>query len=207
MVISFEQLLEMGREYEKVQPGLMERRIEELTPDDLAVLIYTSGTTGPPKGAMLTHCNLLYICNAMEHFNPVSEKDEFLSFLPLCHIFEQLFTVLANIRYGAVVNFIENTDTVTANMREVSPTVGYAVPRIWEKYYSTVMIKMSDADWIKRQAFKLAMAVGMKQARLKLNHKPIPASLKLAYILAYNAVFRPLKKRLGFDRIDRKSVV
>ena len=201
MVISFDQLLEMGFEYEKNNPGLMEKVVGELTQDDLAVLIYTSGTTGPPKGAMLSHCNLLYISNAMEDFNPVSEKDEFLSFLPLCHIFEQLFTVLANLRYGSVVNFIENTDTVTANMREVSPTVGYAVPRIWEKYYSTVMIKMSDADWIKRQAFKLAMAVGMKYARLKLNRKPIPGMLKLGYNLAHFSVFRPLKKRLGFDRI------
>ncbi|MEW5724575.1 MAG: AMP-dependent synthetase/ligase, partial [Thermodesulfobacteriota bacterium] len=138
---------------------------------------------------------------ALADFNPVDTGDEFLSFLPLCHIFEQLFTVLCNLRYGSVVNFIENTDTVTLNMIEVSPTVGYAVPRIWEKYYSLIMIKMSDATFFKRLVFKLALGLGLKWARLKLSYRPIPAWLKAGRALAYFAVFRKLKKRLGFDRL------
>ncbi len=201
MVMSFQELLELGKEEETKNPALFMNRVRSVEPDDLAVLIYTSGTTGPPKGAMLTHKNLVWMSQAMPAANPISEKDEFLSFLPLCHIFEQLFTVLGNIRFGAVVNFIENTDTVTDNMREVSPTVAYAVPRIWEKYYSTVMIRMSDATWFKRQAFKAAMGLGLKHARLKLSYKKIPWSIKVAYRLAYLAVFRKLKERLGFDRV------
>jgi long-chain acyl-CoA synthetase len=201
MVISFAEILEMGKKYESQYPGVFQDRVNNVGPDDLAVLIYTSGTTGPPKGAMLTHTNLTYMSQAMNDFNPVSDRDEFLSFLPLCHIFEQLFTVLGNLSYGAVVNFIENTDTVTANMAEVSPTVGYAVPRIWEKYYSTVMIRMSDATWFKRKVFQAAMGIGLKHARLKLSFKPIPGSLKFVYALAYLSVFRKLKKRLGFDRV------
>ncbi|MEW6261464.1 MAG: AMP-binding protein [Thermodesulfobacteriota bacterium] len=200
MVMSFDQLLELGREMSSREPDLFQRRVDDTSGEDLAVLIYTSGTTGPPKGAMLTHGNLLWISESLGQVVEVRRRDEFLSFLPLCHIFEQLFTILANLRYGPVVNFIENTDTVTANMREVSPTVSYAVPRIWEKYYSTVMIKMADATWFKRQVFKLALGVGLKHARLKLDFKPIPGYLKLAYGLAYAAIFRKLKKRLGFDR-------
>ncbi|NWF93955.1 MAG: AMP-binding protein [Syntrophaceae bacterium] len=201
LLISFDDLLRLGKEYDEKNPGLFEQRINDVKPDDLAVLIYTSGTTGPPKGAMLTHRNLLFMSEAMVAANPIRDGDETLSFLPLCHIFEQLFTVMINIRYGTVVNFIENTDTIMENMKEVSPTVTYGVPRIWEKYASGIMIRMSDATWFKRTVFKICMAIGMKYASLTLNFKPVPPYLKLAYLAAYMAVFRKLKERLGFDRV------
>jgi len=201
LLMSFDELLKMGKEYDEKHPGLFEQRLSEVKPDDLAVLIYTSGTTGPPKGAMLTHSNLLFMSEAMVHVNPVKDGDETLSYLPLCHIFEQLFTVMINIRYKTICNFIESPDTVMDNMREVSPTVTCGVPRIWEKYASGIMIRMSDATWFKRMVFKACMGIGMKYADLKLNFKPIPPYLKGAYSLAYAAVFRKLKERLGFDRV------
>lgn len=201
LLMSFDDFLKMGKEYDEKHPGLFEQRLSEVTPDDLAVLIYTSGTTGPPKGAMLTHRNLLFMSEAMVHVNPVKDGDETLSYLPLCHIFEQLFTVMINIRYKTICNFIESPDTVMDNMREVSPTVTCGVPRIWEKYASGIMIRMSDATWFKRMVFKACMGIGMKYADLKLNFKPIPPYLKVAYLAAYAAVFRKLKERLGFDRV------
>jgi long-chain acyl-CoA synthetase len=108
---------------------------------------------------------------------------------------------MSSTRYGSTVNFIESPDTVMDNMKEVSPTVTYAVPRIWEKYASAIMIRMSDATWFKRMVFKACMGIGMKYADLKLNFKPIPPYLRLAYLAAYGAVFRKLKERLGFDRV------
>ncbi|MDP3017439.1 MAG: long-chain fatty acid--CoA ligase [Deltaproteobacteria bacterium] len=201
LLMSFDDLLRMGKEYDEKHPGLFEQRLREVKPDDLAVLIYTSGTTGPPKGAMLTHSNLLYMSEAMEEANPIRDGDETLSYLPLCHIFEQLFTVMINVRFGTVCNFIESPDTVMDNMKEVSPTVTCGVPRIWEKYASGIMIRMSDATWLKRMIFKASMGIGMKYAGLKLNFKPIPLYLKTAYLAAYVAVFRKLKERLGFDRV------
>jgi long-chain acyl-CoA synthetase len=137
----------------------------------------------------------------MADANPVRDGDETLSYLPLCHIFEQLFTVMINIRYGTVTNFIESPDTVMDNMKEVSPTVTCGVPRIWEKYASGIMIRMSDATWFKRQVFKVSMGIGMKYAGLTLNFKPVPVYLRLAYLAAHMAVFRKLKERLGFDRV------
>src|SRR4030066_2009299 len=110
LLMSFDNLLRMGKEYDEKHPDLFEQRLSEVKPDDLAVLIYTSGTTGPPKGAMLTHQNLLYMSEAMVNANPVRDGDETLSYLPLCHIFEQLFTVMINIRYGTVTNFIASHD-------------------------------------------------------------------------------------------------
>jgi long-chain acyl-CoA synthetase len=201
MLMSFDELLTLGKEYDAKHPGLFEQRVSKVKPDDLAVLIYTSGTTGPPKGAMLTHRNLLFMSEAMAAPNPINDTDETLSFLPLCHVFEQLFTVMINIRHGTIVNFIENTDTIMDNMKEISPTVTYGVPRIWEKYASGIMIRMSDATWFKRLAFKICMGIGMKYAGLKLEGKPISPLFKLAYLGAYLAVFRKLKERLGFDRV------
>lgn len=201
MVMSYQELLQVGKEVLEKEPDIVEKRIDQLTPDDLSVLIYTSGTTGPPKGAMLTHGNVTWMGEAIAVDNPIYDTDEVLSFLPLCHIFERLFSVFAHIRHGYTVNFIENLDTVTDNMKEVSPTVGYAVPRIWEKYYSAIYIRMSDATWFKRLVFGTALKIGRKRATLMMDFKKVPLYVEILYKLAYLAVFRKLKERLGFDRI------
>jgi long-chain acyl-CoA synthetase len=201
MVMTFDELMETGKQAAEKEPGLFEKRIDSVMPEDVAMLIYTSGTTGPPKGAMLTQRNLTWMGKAITRDNPMHDKDEVMSFLPLCHVFEQLFSVMGHITHGFVVNFIENLDTVTDNMIEISPTVGYAVPRIWEKYYSAIYIKMSDATWFKKMVFYGALKIGRRRATLSMNFKKIPRSLEILYWIAYFAVFRKLKERLGFDRM------
>ena len=201
MVTTFDHLLELGAKVEQENPDTLDQIIREIGPEDLSVLIYTSGTTGPPKGAMLTHRNCVWMGSAITSNNPMYDNDAIMSFLPLCHIFEQLFTILAHFDVGHIVNFIESLDTVTENMVEISPTVGHAVPRIWEKYYSAIMIRMADATWFKRLVFGWAINLGKKRASLMMEFKPIPATLELQYKLAHFAVFRKLKERLGFDRI------
>ena len=201
MVMTYDELLEMGREAAERDPGLFEKRMDGVEPDDVSTLIYTSGTTGPPKGAMLTNRNLIWMGRAITSDNPMDKSDEVLSFLPLCHIFEQLFSVLGHITHGFVVNFIESPDTVADNMIEISPTVGYAVPRIWEKYSSAIYIRMSDATWFKKIVFHVAMKIGQQRATLMMNFKKVPLHLEALYRLAHFAVFRKLKERLGFDRM------
>ena len=201
MVMTFEEMLEIGRQVVQEQPHLLEDRMKEVDPEDVCMLIYTSGTTGPPKGAMLTHRNLTWMGRAIPNCNPMNDEDEVLSFLPLCHVFEQLFSVMGHITFGYTVNFIENMETVTDNMIEISPTVGYAVPRIWEKYYSAIVIRMSDATWFKRFVFFLSLKIGKKRASLKLKFRKVPYYLEALYRVSYFAVFRKLKERLGFDRI------
>jgi len=201
MVMTYEELMEAGKKAYEQDPLKIEERMNEVTPEDTSMLIYTSGTTGPPKGAMLSHRNLTWMGRAITTDNPMYKTDEVMSFLPLCHVFEQLFSVLGHITHGFTVNFIESPDTVTDNMIEISPTVGYAVPRIWEKYYSAIYIKMSDATWLKRILFFLALKVGRRRATLKMNFKPVPGYLEALYRLVYFAVFRKLKERLGFDRM------
>ena len=202
MVMTYEELLEVGRQALESKPDLLENRMDEITPDDLALLIYTSGTTGPPKGAMLTHGNITWMGEVGQNIVPVKEGSEVLSYLPLCHIFERLFSVIFHVTYGTIVNFIENVDTVTDNMREISPTIGYAVPRIWEKYLSAVYIRMSDATWFKKLVFYMALKIGQRRTTLRMQFKPVPYYLEALYQLAYFAVFRKLKERLGFDRME-----
>jgi long-chain acyl-CoA synthetase len=201
MVMTFEEILELGKKVYEENPALIQKRMDEVKPEDVSMLIYTSGTTGPPKGAMLTHRNLTWMGRAITSDNPMYPKDEVMSFLPLCHVFEQLFSVLGHITHGFTVNFIESLDTVTDNMIEISPTVGYAVPRIWEKYYSAIYIRMSDATWFKRIVFFLALKIGRQRATLNMNFKPVPFYVELLYKLAYVTVFRKLKERLGFERM------
>jgi long-chain acyl-CoA synthetase len=201
MVMTYDELLEMGRKEAEREPGLLEERMDRVQPDDVSMLIYTSGTTGPPKGAMLTHRNLTWMGQAITSDNPMNKFDEVMSFLPLCHVFEQLFSVMGHITHGFVVNFIESPDTVADNMVEISPTVGYAVPRIWEKYSSAIYIRMSDATWLKRIVFYVAMKIGQQRATLMMNFKKVPLYLETLYRLAHFGVFRKLKERLGFDRM------
>lgn len=201
IVMTYDDLLEMSLGIVEKDPNLFEDHMEKVTPEDLSVLIYTSGTTGPPKGAMLTHRNITWMGRAIARENPVYDTDEVMSFLPLCHIFERLFSVFGHIIHGYTVNFTESLDTVTDNMREISPTVGYAVPRIWEKYLSAVYIRISDATWFKKLVFSTALKIGQRRATLKMNFKPVPFYVEALYQLAYLAVFRKLKERLGFDRL------
>src|SRR3989339_1938360 len=201
MVMTFDEWLEKGAAADQEHPSAFDERKQKVTPDDLAVLIYTSGTTGPPKGAMLTHKNVTWMAGAVEGTVKIEKQDNVLSFLPLCHIFERLFTVFIHIKFAYIVNFVEKPDTVMQNMKEVSPTIGYAVPRIWEKYYSSIMIKMADATWLKRLAFGLAMKAGKRRADLIMKEKPVGLFQNAAYFLAWFLVFRKLKERLGFENI------
>lgn len=200
MVMTFSEMLELGKTVAADQPDLFEKRAESVQPGDLSVLIYTSGTTGPPKGAMLSHANVTWMAHAVSRTNAVHPSDEVLSFLPLCHIFERLFSVFVHITYGYTVNFVEKPDTVVDNMTEISPTVGYAVPRIWEKYYSSILIKMSDATWFKKTFFFTALKIGQKRAALRMDFKAVPAWLDMVFAVACFAVFRKLKEKMGFDR-------
>ncbi len=202
MVMTYDEMMEVGKKVRGNQPDLLEKRMAELSPEDVSVIIYTSGTTGPPKGAMLTHGNVTWMGKAIEDCITVNVSDEILSFLPLCHIFQRLFSVFSHVTFGYTVSFVESLDTITDNMSEISPTVEIAVPRIWEKYLSVIYIKMSDATWFKKIVFFTALKIGQKRTTLMMNFKPVPFFLEWLFKLAYVSVFRKLKERLGFERLN-----
>jgi len=201
MVISFDQLLDLGRDLEARRPGLFEERLQAPQPDDLAILIYTSGTTGPPKGAMISHANVLSVADAQALINPGYLTDELLTFLPLCHIAERSVTAMGLLINGYTCNFAEEMDTVPQDVREVSPTVFFAVPRIWEKFYSALILRMKDSTLLEKLAFKLALAIGERASnyRLQLQNPPLP--LRLLFVLADWTVLKNLKRFIGLDRV------
>ena len=203
MVISFDELLDLGTAYFRENPDALEKRLDQAKPDGLAILIYTSGTTGPPKGAMLSHHNVLWTTQTMMDVFEVTNKDEAISFLPLCHIAERMLSVFMPLRANYVVNFVESPDTVTQNMVEVSPTFMMSVPRIWEKYFSTIFIKMKDAAFIKKMVFGLAQKIGQRyaNARLDTSRKGVPITTSFLFFLARVLVFKKLRERLGFERL------
>jgi long-chain acyl-CoA synthetase len=128
--------------------------LDQLRPEDIALMVYTSGTTGPPKGAMLSHRNIITMLENITKALPLYDTDELVSYLPLCHVAERLLSVMVPMYVGYTVNFAESVETVTEAMREIYPTVFLGVPRIWEKMHSTVAIKMKDATWLKRKVFQ-----------------------------------------------------
>ena len=200
MVMSFDELLQTGKEFDEKNPALFEQRLEKTKPEDIATFVYTSGTTGPPKAVMLSHSNVIFDSNAFARHVPAFETDVLLSYLPLCHIAERTLSVYHAINMGFTVFFAESPDTVPDNLREVSPTFFFAVPRIWEKFYSAINLGVQNATWFKRQSYKMAMAVGEKAAKKRLNHERLPLLLWLVNLLFSITVFRKIKKLMGIDR-------
>jgi long-chain acyl-CoA synthetase len=204
-LLSFEAVEEMGRELARKQPALWDENVRRGSAGDLAIICYTSGTTGFPKGAMLTFANLLGMALNLHEVDPKLPGDEFVSFLPLAWIGEQMMSLSTALAVGFTVNFPEQPDTVTENIREIGPHVMFAPPRVWESMTSTVQVKIMDTSPFKRLMFNLCMPVGRRVAELRFRKKPLPLSLRVAYQLAYWGLFRALRDRLGFTHLRSAS--
>jgi len=199
-VMPFEALLAEGARYDREHPRAFDPLVEIAQPGDLAILVYTSGTTGPPKGAMLSHRNILFQIGYSDFVTEPRAGDQQLSFLPLAHVAERTFSVFYPLYSGATVNFAESIDTVPENIREVAPAVFFAVPRIWEKFYSSVALRMREATWLGRLAYAWAIGVGMRVATCTLEGRKPPAALRLLYQLADLLVLDNVKRSLGLSR-------
>lgn len=181
-------------------PDLLDARTAAARGEDIAVLVYTSGTTGKPKGARISHRALLFQMTFVPDPIPVRQGDELLTYLPLCHLAERVISLCFQLRIGTVLNFAESSESVFQNIRELSPTVLFAVPRIWEKFYSSVSTLMDEATWVGRAGYNLAMRIGRRRARLLMQGRKPSASLEAAFRVADLIVFRNIKKALGLDR-------
>jgi long-chain acyl-CoA synthetase len=199
-VMPFEELLALGERYDREHPGTFDQMVEIAQPEDLAILVYTSGTTGPPKGAMLSHRNVLFQLAYADFITPLGEGDQQLSFLPLCHVAERTFTVFNPLHTGSTVNFAESVDTVPENIREVAPALFFAVPRIWEKFYSGVALRMRDATWLGRAAYGLALRVGLGVADRKIAGRKPSLLQRLAFRAADFLVLDNVKRSIGLHR-------
>ncbi|MFN3548080.1 MAG: AMP-dependent synthetase/ligase [Mesorhizobium sp.] len=202
-VIFLDDLYRIGREFLKANPTRFDEEIAKSDPKDTAILVYTSGTTGPPKGAMISHENIIVSIIGSVLTLPVEDTDEQLCFLPLCHILERLISVFTPIGLRSTVNFAESTETVFDNLREVSPHVFTAVPRVWEKVYSRITIMANEATGIGKWAYKRALAAGRARAEALENGDPVPFGTRLAYAFWDFMVLKNLRRMLGFERLRR----
>lgn len=199
-VMSLDALRALGREHLKAHPGELERRVAGVKPDDLAILVYTSGTTGKPKGAMHSHKGLVYTVRGYNTLISRDQNDECMCFLPLCHIAERMGGEYFSLYTGAKLNFVENPETVPENVREIAPTVFTAVPRVWEKFYSGVMIALKEAGPVQQATYAWAIGVGQRVADHVLKGETVPEGLKLQFKLARLLALDNVRKLIGIHR-------
>jgi long-chain acyl-CoA synthetase len=199
-IIFFDEFMAQGRCYLEEHPKSVFDRMEAIDLQDTAMMIYTSGTTGRPKGAMITHNNILTITDSFMAAVPFSDQDEMLSYLPLAHIYENLISLFQAVKGGGTVNFVESMDTLSLNLREVSPTVFASVPRIWEKMASIVEIRMSDSTLLKKILYRLAVLVGLRYVRTRSDGRR-RLLWSCLYWPSYWLVLCHLKRQLGLERV------
>lgn len=198
-VLSFAALEELGAGHADALDQ-QRRSIEALDPEAPAIIVYTSGTTGPPKGAMLSHRNLLAVADTADQAYGTGGGDEVLSYLPLCHIAERLISCIGALYTGYVVNFGEGGPSFGNDMREVQPTFFLGVPRVWEKMLASVEIRVADATWLKRHTYRFATRLAAPAAQRRMRGQQTALD-RLRYGVAWLLAFRSLRDKLGLGRI------
>jgi len=197
LVQGWEAFLATGRD---VPESVLDARLAALREDGLATLIYTSGTTGPPKGVMLSHQNLSWTASQATNIVSIGPDDSSLSYLPLSHIAEQMFTLHLPITTGAQVYFAESLAKVPDNLKEVQPTVFFGVPRIWEKFHAKVSERLAAATGVKASLATWARGVALEYHLQRISGRAIPTVLSWKHALAVRLVFAKVKPVLGMGR-------
>jgi long-chain acyl-CoA synthetase len=195
-VLTLSDLEKKGSEYGAQNSGAYEKRGEALTPDTPLTIIYTSGTTGAPKGAVLTHSNMVYEANALNDTGIIGRDDDQLLFLPMAHVFAKILEC-GWFRVGHVMSFAEDIDKLVQNMGEVRPTTMAAVPRVYEKVYARVVAKGTEAGGAKASLFKWAIGLGEQVGDLERAGKTPSGLLALQWALAQRLVFAKIKGNLA----------
>ncbi len=197
IVLSWDEFMAKGAD---VPAKEVDDRTDALEPDGLATLIYTSGTTGPPKAVMLSNRNLTWTTDEGTSLAGVTAEDSTVSYLPLSHIAEQLFTIHGPISKGFVVYFAESIALLPDNLKEVRPTVVFGVPRIWEKMHAKVSAKLEAATGVKAKLANWAVGVGRESMKYKHRGQELPGLLGFKYKIANKLIFSKVKGAMGFDR-------
>ena len=206
-LMDWDDFLTIGRQHRAENPDVVVGHMADARPDDIMTLVYTSGTTGPPKGAMLTNANTAFCITRIIgddglRGNQVPTADDLVvTYLPLCHVAERIFSTWHMVSCGLCLNFAESIETVTANLREVQPTLFFAVPRIWEKLHASVMIKGADASPFKRLWLRFGLKLASVIGREKVANGGLHTTKsRLLNLIGYPLVFRALQERIGLRR-------
>jgi long-chain acyl-CoA synthetase len=200
-LMSFERLCELGNAHAGENPDAetaLDRLITQASPDDVCIMVYTSGTTGPPKGAMLTHRNLVYAAYTYAQTVGIADKPfESVCYLPLCHVAERCYSLVMQLVLGGTVSFAESIDTVALNIREIAPSFFVGVPRIYEKLQQSFLFRLGESGKLRQWLTRTCLARGRDLSDRRQNGTA-RWSDGLAYALLYVLMFRNIQRHLGF---------
>jgi long-chain acyl-CoA synthetase len=203
MLMSWDMFLALGRQQITETPRRFDELVDGIDPSDTATTVYTSGTTGPPKGAMLSHSNLVWTAGEAVSIiaaGKMPDRIEQLSYLPLCHVFGRLYDLLGALAFRSTVNFAESIDTVVADLQEIQPTYFPAPPRIWEKMSAAAQIRMADASATKQLLYKVFLRAGMWNADRILDRGSRGLLGNLVHGAGWLLVYRSLQKKIGMAK-------
>jgi long-chain acyl-CoA synthetase len=201
MLMSLGEVERRGQAVDRERPGFFDDLVNGVAPDDVALLCYTSGTTGLPKGAMVSHFNLISAIEGIQQLEGYKPTDQALAYLPPAWVGDSFWSLAASLVIGFTINCPERPETVLADLREIGPEVFVAPPRIWENLVSLVQVKMEDASPLKRRLYRWLMPAGEEVTRLRMERQPVPLRLRLLSALGELCAFAPLRDHLGMRRI------
>jgi len=201
ILLSFAEVIRLGKKYEQAHPGLFEQNVEKGKGDDTAFIYYTSGTTGLPKGATLTHQALINTARAFVDRYPLGENDDLISNFPAAWVGDSFFATIPHLLSGARLNFPEEPETIAEDTREVGPNFVIYGPRQWESLVSEIQVKILDANPLKRFVYNLFLPVGYKISDINFQGKKPNLFWRTLYGIAYLLLFRALKDRLGLSKV------
>lgn len=193
---TFTDVQEMGKIYKQHHSNHLTDSINQVKEDDLCTIIYTSGTTGEPKGVMLTHKNILSNVNSALKAYPINQEDIFLSFLPLCHIFERMGGYYTAFSSGGMICYAESIETVSQNLLEIKPTILTTVPRLFERIHSKIIKNVESQPAKKQKIFYWAIETGKAFAKARKSGR-IPVTTKIKNVLAEKLVFKKIREKTG----------
>ncbi|MBI2207478.1 MAG: AMP-binding protein [Candidatus Rokubacteria bacterium] len=200
-LVSLADLMDRGRKFADEHPDYFDAEVAKGRADDVSIICYTSGTTGTPKGAMLSHRNLITMARIASAREGLTPSDDALAYLPMAWVGDHMLSYAQAVVTGFAINCPESAATVLSDLKEIGPTYFFAPPRIWENLLTNVLIRVEDAAWPKRRMVKFFLDIAQGMERARLGGAPAPAWWRLLYPLGQILVYGPLRDNLGLRRI------
>jgi long-chain acyl-CoA synthetase len=204
-ILSFSDVQERGRLLRLQQRDLFRERAAAVKPDSIAVLVYTSGTTGAPKAAMITHRDLMVgmVHTYLQGFPELEVGvHRTITHLPLAHLVERSMSLCLMLIANVIPHIGEEAENLRETLTEVEPTFFHAVPRVWEKIASQILVNIDRSTWVKRHAYRLAMRIGRRHAQFLWQNRRPSLVLAVGYALARALVFKPMLMKVGLHKVS-----